>query len=538
VNRGDQADETRPPLGNRWLILFCLVLSAGLLISFHFLFIRDLRDREAEISGIGTRIHVLLEHEITMKTFTIRTIRGMAEQYLERIGTAAMDPSEYLVKTEEGNGYTLSVPLGFSEGEIGNITGLGRIPEPGSDLAREMAMAVHLTPMFMSTMEHSPETPWIYYTSLRGFIYLYPRVPPEEFFFSEKLYELDFVRGALPDVNPGRAVFWSPVYLDEAGKGYMTTVSAPVYQDDVLRGSLSIDISIAQIDWMLRRYSVPCSSVHIMYTGGMELLGTGGAPPAVDPALLPVGVLTAEGRFFLTPFPLSIEGWFLVIQTEKSALFHGTILRNLPLMLMLFFLCAGILLVTLLFSALARVRHLSTTDELTGLLNRRVFQQTMEEEFARAHRQSTSFGLIILDIDYFKKYNDTYGHHEGDMALRKTGTTIRETLERTTDKAFRVGGEEFVVLTLVRSREKLLEVMERIRTRIEGLGIAHSGSEIGHLTVSLGGVLVVGTRNTEFDAAYRSADESLYKSKARGRNVSTIADLDRDGPARYDAAWT
>jgi hypothetical protein len=104
----------------------------------------------------------------------------------------------------------------------------------------------------------------------------------------------------------------------------MTTVSAPVYQDDVLRGSLSIDISIAQIDWMLRRYSVPCSSVHIMYTGGMELLGTGGAPPAVDPALLPVGVLTAEGRFFLTPFPLSIEGMVSRYPIGEERLFHGT----------------------------------------------------------------------------------------------------------------------------------------------------------------------------------------------------------------------
>lgn len=168
------------------------------------------------------------------------------------------------------------------------------------------------------------------------------------------------------------------------------------------------------------------------------------------------------------------------------------------------------------------IQELSITDELTGVYNRRYFNTVFLREVNRAKREKGNLTYIMLDIDYYKKYNDTYGHYEGDNVLRKLGKTLREYIRPLSDYVFRLGGEEFGVVAPGLTAEEAWELAEGIRTVVEELRIEHSGSRIsGHLTVSVG-VAAVKVDGMNENDLYKLADDALYQSKAGGRNRVTL----------------
>ena len=133
------------------------------------------------------------------------------------------------------------------------------------------------------------------------------------------------------------------------------------------------------------------------------------------------------------------------------------------------------------------LQHLSTIDGLTGVSNRRAFDERLKMEWNRGSRNSTSLSLIMLDIDYFKAYNDTYGHQGGDGCLKQVASVIQETLGRSTDLLCRYGGEEFCVILPETNEAGAKAVGEKIRNAIEELKIPHSGSKIlPWVTISAG----------------------------------------------------
>ena len=168
--------------------------------------------------------------------------------------------------------------------------------------------------------------------------------------------------------------------------------------------------------------------------------------------------------------------------------------------------------------------QLSITDALTMLYNRRHFNNLLSREINRAKREKVSLSFIILDIDYFKKYNDANGHKAGDEALISVANALKNLLHRGSDYAFRLGGEEFGIIFSRQNKEKSLEFAENIRKSIEDLKIIHSGSLVSkYLTISLG-LLVVDFSEVFIDenGFYTMADDALYLSKERGRNRVSI----------------
>ncbi len=168
-----------------------------------------------------------------------------------------------------------------------------------------------------------------------------------------------------------------------------------------------------------------------------------------------------------------------------------------------------------------RIEQISITDELTGLFNRRHFNELFPEELNRARRDGKNFAFIMLDVDNFKKYNDTYGHQEGDEVLRQVGATLKGILKRSGDFAFRLGGEEFGALITVQKEEDAFLVAESLRAAIAGLRILHEkNSPRQYVTISCGVKTVHTNRDRvdEVDAIYRMADDALYQAKAEGRN--------------------
>ncbi|WP_291331892.1 sensor domain-containing diguanylate cyclase [Desulfovibrio sp.] len=163
-------------------------------------------------------------------------------------------------------------------------------------------------------------------------------------------------------------------------------------------------------------------------------------------------------------------------------------------------------------------------DALTGLLNRRMFDEMAEAWFAQTLRLSVPFSLVLFDIDHFKRLNDAFGHQAGDNVLREIAAGVQRELSRQGDRVFRIGGEEFAVLASAANEGQLRVVMEMIRKTVEDLRLKHPNGPGAVVTISLGGLLVRGCCDMTFDDAFRKSDEALYLAKARGRNRWVLAE--------------
>ena len=194
-------------------------------------------------------------------------------------------------------------------------------------------------------------------------------------------------------------------------------------------------------------------------------------------------------------------------------------------------LAAGLLTSAVLFfltialvSAWNRAHMLSMRDPLTGLYNRRYLEETMGRELPRARRLGESVGVIVLDIDHFKRLNDTYGHDAGDLVLERTGELLRTTT-RNSDIACRFGGEEFAIIlpgaTLLVARNRA----EAIRSALEAMKVDFNGQALGPLTVSAG-VSSMPPHEQNFNFAMQQADRALYLAKQSGRNKVVAAVVD------------
>lgn len=171
-----------------------------------------------------------------------------------------------------------------------------------------------------------------------------------------------------------------------------------------------------------------------------------------------------------------------------------------------------------------RLLTLSTTDELTGLLNARGFNQRLQQEIARANRSNKPLSLVMVDLDGLKAINDQYGHEAGDRALLSTAQVLRRNL-RVSDVAARLGGDEFAVLAADTSLETILSLAERVRDRV---GQKLSAKWPLDTTASVGVVTLTspGTHVTDAAMLLRTADHALYDAKRAGRNRVRSREID------------
>lgn len=167
------------------------------------------------------------------------------------------------------------------------------------------------------------------------------------------------------------------------------------------------------------------------------------------------------------------------------------------------------------------LRKSSIVDALTGLYNRRYLDETLPREIARAERAGHSIGIIMLDIDHFKTFNDTHGHDAGDMALREVGPRLRHAC-RVSDVACRYGGEEFMLILPDANLEATIAKAELIRTEVSKIRFKHGGIDLPGLTASLG-VSVYPMHGPSAIEIIKAADEALYAAKEGGRNRVKVA---------------
>jgi diguanylate cyclase (GGDEF)-like protein/PAS domain S-box-containing protein len=166
-----------------------------------------------------------------------------------------------------------------------------------------------------------------------------------------------------------------------------------------------------------------------------------------------------------------------------------------------------------------QLKLIASMDGLTGVANRRHFDNTLDLEWRRAMRSAKPLSLIIIDVDYFKNYNDVHGHLAGDFCLQKIAHTVRDSLRRAGNFVARYGGEEFMVILPETETEDAYLFAESLREKIENLNIEHKDSKAGkNVTVSLGVSTSIPKKDSTQDELISLADKALYKAKQGGRN--------------------
>jgi diguanylate cyclase (GGDEF)-like protein len=166
----------------------------------------------------------------------------------------------------------------------------------------------------------------------------------------------------------------------------------------------------------------------------------------------------------------------------------------------------------------AKLQELSVRDPLTGLFNRRRFDQALTSEWARAGHGGKPLALLVLDLDYFKQYNDRYGHQAGDACLQQVGSILQNHARRAGDVAARFGGEEFCLICPYTNKEQAESIAQSLRQSILDQALPHEDSPFGLVTVSIGYMVATPDATCTSDHLLHLADQALYLAKDKGRN--------------------
>lgn len=172
----------------------------------------------------------------------------------------------------------------------------------------------------------------------------------------------------------------------------------------------------------------------------------------------------------------------------------------------------------------ANLENLTVTDSLTGLYNRRYFDKQFAKEWNRAFRDNKIISVMIIDIDFFKKYNDYYGHPEGDKCLQQVANALSSCIGRSNEFVARFGGEEFIAV-INDNKKACAEIAQQIHEKLQRMDLEHITSEKKRLTVSIGVASAIPDQNNRRSDAVKKADEALYQAKLQGRDQTVVYDV-------------
>jgi diguanylate cyclase (GGDEF)-like protein len=161
----------------------------------------------------------------------------------------------------------------------------------------------------------------------------------------------------------------------------------------------------------------------------------------------------------------------------------------------------------------------SLSDGLTGVGNRRYFDVCIDKEWRASKRNNKPLSLLLIDVDHFKRYNDRYGHQQGDLCLQQVATAMRNALPRSSDLLFRYGGEEFCALLPEMRSADAVEVAEKLRASVQSLALPHANAPAGIVSVSIGVASHNQRNQTDYGQLIQAADDALYEAKHAGRNI-------------------
>ncbi len=397
-----------------------------------------------------------------------------------------------------------------------SFTGVGSQSDVDEGTWREINAALALSLDLGRVVTDNPNFIWSYYTSKKQFMYIMPKVAVHDFHFHTELYQKPFWQPAIPENNPEAKIVISDLYDDGAGQGYMFTVSAPVMVDGHFRGVVSLDLGLAQLRAVLSHRELEGQSIIIDPVGQIVAapfdfkLGQTLNSHKMILEGLETFVRDSDHQYY--GLPILKKELYLVHQVtmgEKislivtSMLFHSSVLTFILLILYLVFW---------LRNTVEKVTELASHDSLTGLLNRRAIKEGCRIHFDFSDRNQSNISVLMIDIDYFKPVNDSYGHDVGDEAICMVAD-ILDQYSRKTDLVARVGGEEFLIVLPSTALEDARRLADKIRKKVESVSFNERKLQV---TVSLG--CIQRQKGEAYDAVLKRVDQALYGAKHAGRN--------------------
>lgn len=403
-----------------------------------------------------------------------------------------------------------------SEGGIahlsGTLTGSNRLQDPDDSLRDELTAVFDVDNQFDALLEDVPEIVWVYYTSSNGFIYIAPDPAVSDFRFSDVLFSKEFYAEAAPPRNPDLKQVITELYDDYYGQGLMISISSPVVLNNKFRGIVSLDLGIDLLRKLTNIGSAVGQSIlvddnnHIVARiGDMEL------DEAYDVPAAEGWIEHIEGSDWLSAVVVADEMRLLHRLPESDL--RWAAIRAGGLFWVLFAALLGLVLFSVrLNEALSKVRFLMYRDTLTDLLNRRGFAASVKRRRETAREKGHATALLMMDIDHFKRVNDTYGHDVGDQVLMSIAQRLSVGIMEY-DLVCRWGGEELLVFLVYEEVDTLWHIAERLRTSIGEREISDK-----ELCVTVSGGLTKWNWDEPLEGAVDRADHLMYEAKKAGRN--------------------
>jgi PAS domain S-box-containing protein len=394
-----------------YLLLLAFIIFLGIGVVFRFS--QGLKAQQENLRYRHQEALLSLEAEMKSALNTIEGLRTAAEtDYLNPPEEKPSPYYEMLASRPDQDGYALEqIQPPFSRNQLANLTGLGKLERDDASFRREIEMALSLTPLFEWAKQTHPAAPWVYYTSARDFISMYPWVSADDFFFTPALHEHGFFTGGLPENNPNRQSFITEVYLDEAGQGLMVSIAAPVYEGDTFRGTAALDFTLASLNQFFAQPQDTSERAFIVNDRGQvvalssattmeEILGIADVLPELnqDPRALldlPSGQVHTLNQDYAFVQPIQNTPWTYVAVISRSYILFQAAKDVAPMILMILVLMIAMVFVR---QRALQERKLRTLEARRLAEERKAQAEILERERRfRALVEAAPDGIIIVN---------------------------------------------------------------------------------------------------------------------------------------------
>jgi PAS domain S-box-containing protein len=479
-----------------WLFFLLLFISIFLVVGVITRFNQAL---DAQQESLRYRHQdALLNFEAEMKAAlnTVEGLRTAAQAYYTNPGAA---PSPYygmLAPRADKGGYAIEhIQPPFSQDGLANLTGLGALERNDISFRREIEMTLSLTPLFVWAKQTHPAAAWVYYTSARDFISMYPWVAADDFFFTPELYEHSFFKEGRPENNPNHRPFITEAYEDSAGAGLMVTLAAPVYEGDTFRGTVALDFTLTRLNQFFNELQYTNEKALIVndrdqvvaqfvitstakITPTKAILGLAEALPELKPDTatlfnLPPGQVRTLGRYYVFVQPIQKTPWTYVAVVPQTEVMFRAMAEVVPVLLMFLLLIAAMLFVWQRGQQESKLRALET-QRLAQEQQTRA-ELLREKEFSDAVINSLPGIFYIYDtqgrlIRWNKNYEQVTGYSVEEMAALAALTAIAEEdrgqLAAAVKEVFTRGQATIEVRLLSKSGEKIPYYLTGLRLKL------------------------------------------------------------------------
>jgi diguanylate cyclase (GGDEF)-like protein len=516
------------------LLCFSAIVLA---LTFYINFTSRIYEFESEVKSREASVNTYIEQS----RIFIDLLALYGNEYLSSGNAKDSEVFDLIRYDGEQNTFNMDAVRGTKyETSVGNLTGIGSIPKSGT-YRDEINLALAYNQYFTKFHAAMREVTWLYYTSDSGFISMYPWISAEDFAYSDKLKSVPFFKIATPENNPLRQAAWTSVYMDEAGKGLMVTLSSPIYRQDTFRGVVSLDLTTERLGELMgakyagymvddRDYIVAVSP-NAQFEAKKILFGDllGLTPDRTEEMNhMPAGLIQVIGGSYVYRVNFENAPWRAYFSVSVWKVVGLSALFTLPVLA-----CCIFLFYAFAESEKRRKTQLAlsnTLDEiksyhvllenaakhdfLTDTCNRRGLAEIYQERVGKA-ADRTSVAFIMGDIDEFKRFNDELGHTAGDRVLVELTRIMKESISEN-DVVCRWGGEEFVIMLLNTPFDTAMRIAETIRKRIAGTAIPWADSMELRATMTFGVAQLADSE--EMQSCIARADSAMYTGKARGRN--------------------